>query len=115
MGSTGTSGVLPLVGPDEVLADLDTVLDQARAARGALIFASTELVEFSPTEALNQTMTVVGRNLEASKAAVSSTGSDSVSRMGGHGTLTGGPERTRTADPCNANAVLSQLSYRPWD
>jgi hypothetical protein len=25
----------------------------------------------------------------------------------------GGPERTRTADPCDANAVLSQLSYRP--
>ncbi len=25
----------------------------------------------------------------------------------------GGPEQTRTADPCDANAVLSQLSYRP--
>ena len=32
-----------------------------------LIFANTELVEFSPTGALNETMVVVGANLEASK------------------------------------------------
>jgi hypothetical protein len=33
-----------------------------------LMFADTELIEFSPTEALEQTMQVVGANLEASKA-----------------------------------------------
>ncbi len=26
---------------------------------------------------------------------------------------TGGPDRSRTCDPLNANQVLSQLSYRP--
>lgn len=26
----------------------------------------------------------------------------------------GGPEGTRTPDPHNANVMLSQLSYRPW-
>jgi hypothetical protein len=35
-----------------------------------LMFADTELIEFSPTEALEQTMQVVGANLEASKAPV---------------------------------------------
>jgi len=35
-----------------------------------LIFAGTEVVEFSPTEALNQTMCVVGANLAASRTAV---------------------------------------------
>ena len=34
-----------------------------------LLFAGTELVEFSPTDALNETMSVVGGNLEASKTA----------------------------------------------
>jgi hypothetical protein len=33
-----------------------------------LMFAGTDLVEFSPTEALEQTMAVVGRNLEAAKS-----------------------------------------------
>ncbi|MEU6236114.1 hypothetical protein [Kitasatospora sp. NPDC047058] len=33
-----------------------------------LIFAGTELIEFSPTEALERTMAVVGRNLDAVKA-----------------------------------------------
>jgi hypothetical protein len=33
-----------------------------------LMFADTELIEFSPTEVLEQTMQVVGANLEASKA-----------------------------------------------
>jgi hypothetical protein len=33
-----------------------------------LVFAGTEVVEFSPTEALNQTMAVVGANLAAAKA-----------------------------------------------
>jgi hypothetical protein len=33
------------------------------------MFAGTELVEFSPTDVLNQTMSVVGANLEASNAA----------------------------------------------
>jgi len=34
-----------------------------------LMFADTELVEFSPTDALNATMAVVGANLQAAKAA----------------------------------------------
>jgi hypothetical protein len=34
-----------------------------------LIFGGTEIIEFSPTSALEQTMSVVGRNLEAAKAA----------------------------------------------
>jgi hypothetical protein len=34
-----------------------------------LLFAGTELIEFSPTEALDATMAVVGANLEAVKAA----------------------------------------------
>jgi hypothetical protein len=33
-----------------------------------LVFAGTEVVEFSPTEALNLTMAVVGANLAAAKA-----------------------------------------------
>ncbi len=33
-----------------------------------LIFADTELIEFSPTDALNTVMRVVGANLEAMKA-----------------------------------------------
>ena len=32
-----------------------------------LLFAGTELVEFSPTGALNETMAVVGKNLEATR------------------------------------------------
>lgn len=34
-----------------------------------LMFADTELVEFSPTDALNATMAVVGANLQAAKSA----------------------------------------------
>jgi hypothetical protein len=34
-----------------------------------LMFAGTELVEFSPTEALNELLATLGANLEASKAA----------------------------------------------
>lgn len=34
-----------------------------------LMFAGTELIEFSPTDALNATMAVIGKNLEAAKAA----------------------------------------------
>jgi hypothetical protein len=33
-----------------------------------LLFAGTELVEFSPTAALNETMGVIGKNLEAARA-----------------------------------------------
>jgi len=33
------------------------------------MFGGTELVEFSPTGALNQTMGVIGKNLEAAQAA----------------------------------------------
>jgi hypothetical protein len=55
-------------------ADHDEVFQAGDAYYGApghlpLMFAGTELVEFSPTEALNQTMRVVVTNLEASKAA----------------------------------------------
>ena len=40
-----------------------------QGSRLPLIFAGTELVEFSPTAALNETMGVVGKNLEAARAA----------------------------------------------
>lgn len=54
-------------------ADHDEEFQAGDAYYGApghlpLIFAGTELVEFSPTELLNATMSVVGANLEASKA-----------------------------------------------
>jgi len=54
-------------------ADHDETFEAGDAYYGApghlpLIFAGTELVEFSPTDALNATMSVVGANLEASKA-----------------------------------------------
>ena len=55
-------------------ADHDEVFLAGDAYYGApghlpSIFAGTVLVEFSPTDALNQTMSVVGANLEASKPA----------------------------------------------
>ncbi|MFB7615406.1 hypothetical protein [Kitasatospora sp. NPDC056181] len=55
-------------------ADHDEVYQAGDAYYGApghlpLIFAGTELIEFSPTEALERTMAVVGHNLEAVKAA----------------------------------------------
>jgi hypothetical protein len=55
-------------------ADRDEVYEAGDAYFGApghlpLMFAGTELVEFSPTDALNQTMGIVGQNLEAAKAA----------------------------------------------
>jgi hypothetical protein len=55
-------------------ADHDEVFQAGDAYYGApghlpLIFSGTELVEFSPTEVLNQTMTVIGANLEASMTA----------------------------------------------
>ena len=55
-------------------ADHDEVFEAGDAYYGApghlpLIFAGTELVEFSPTEILNETMSIVGKNLEASKTA----------------------------------------------
>ncbi len=55
-------------------ADHDETYQEGDAYYGApghlpLLFAGTEVVEFSPTDALNQTMAVVGRNLEAAKAA----------------------------------------------
>ncbi|MEV6874203.1 hypothetical protein [Amycolatopsis sp. NPDC051128] len=54
-------------------ADHDEVYQQGDAYYGGpghlpLIFDGTELIEFSPTEALDATMAVVGANLEASKA-----------------------------------------------
>ena len=54
--------------------DHDEVYQTGDAYYGApghvpLIFAGTELIEFSPTEALNSTMAVVGGNLEAAKAS----------------------------------------------
>ncbi len=50
-------------------ADHDEVYEAGNAYYGApghlpLVFAGTELVEFSPTDALNRTMEVVTRNLE---------------------------------------------------
>jgi hypothetical protein len=55
-------------------ADHDEVFQAGDAYYGRpghlpLMFAGTELVEFSPTEALNQLMATLGANLEASKAA----------------------------------------------
>jgi hypothetical protein len=53
-------------------ADRDEVFQAGDAYYGApghlpLIFAGTDLIEFSPTDAFNETMTIVGANLEASK------------------------------------------------
>jgi hypothetical protein len=39
-----------------------------------LIFAGTELIEFSPTDALNATMAVIGKNLAAAKTVGVSNG-----------------------------------------
>jgi hypothetical protein len=55
-------------------ADHDEVFTAGDAYYGApghlpLLFAGTELVEFSPTAALNETMGVVGKNLEAARSA----------------------------------------------
>jgi len=55
-------------------ADHDEVYTAGDAYYGApghlpLLFARTELVEFSPTGALNETMSVIGKNLEAARAA----------------------------------------------
>ncbi|MEV6975881.1 hypothetical protein [Kitasatospora sp. NPDC093806] len=55
-------------------ADHDEVYRAGDAYYGApghlpLIFAGTELIEFSPTEALERTMAVVGRNLAATAQA----------------------------------------------
>jgi hypothetical protein len=55
-------------------ADHDEVYTAGDAYYGApghlpLLFAGTELVEFSPTGALNETMSVIGKNLEAARAA----------------------------------------------
>jgi hypothetical protein len=55
-------------------ADHDEVFTAGDAYYGApghlpLIFAGTELVEFSPTGPLNEMMGVVGKNLEAARAA----------------------------------------------
>jgi hypothetical protein len=55
-------------------ADHDEVFAAGDAHYGApghlpLLFGGTELVEFSPTGALNQTMGVIGKNLEAARAA----------------------------------------------
>jgi len=55
-------------------ADHDEVFTAGDAYYGApghlpLLFAGTELVEFSPTAALNETMGVIGKNLEAARAA----------------------------------------------
>ena len=54
-------------------SDRDEVFETGDAYYGApghlpLVFAGTELIEFSPTEALNQTMAVVTRNMQAAEA-----------------------------------------------
>jgi hypothetical protein len=55
-------------------ADHDEVFTAGDAYYGApghlpLLFAGTELVEFSPTSPLNEMMGVIGKNLEAARAA----------------------------------------------
>jgi len=55
-------------------ADHEEVFQAGDAYYGApghlpLMFAGTEVVEFSPTDALEKTMDVIGKNLEAAKAA----------------------------------------------
>ena len=55
-------------------ADHDEVYTAGDAYYGApghlpLLFAGTELVEFSPTGPLTETMGVIGKNLEAARAA----------------------------------------------
>jgi hypothetical protein len=55
-------------------ADHDEVFSAGDAYYGGpghlpLIFAGTELIEFSPTDALNATMGVVAKNLEAAHGA----------------------------------------------
>ena len=55
-------------------ADHDEVFTAGDAYYGApghlpLLFAGTELVEFSPTGPLTETMGVIGKNLEAARAA----------------------------------------------
>jgi hypothetical protein len=57
-------------------ADHDETFEAGDAYYGSpdhvpLLFAGSEIVEFSPSVELQQTMAVVGRNLEAMKAAVS--------------------------------------------
>ncbi len=54
--------------------DHDEVFETGDAYYGApghlpLIFAGTELIEFSPTPALNRTLEVVGANLAAAKSS----------------------------------------------
>ena len=54
-------------------ADHDEVFQAGDAYYGApghlpLIFAGTELIEFSPTQVLGETMVVLDRNLTAAKA-----------------------------------------------
>jgi hypothetical protein len=54
-------------------ADHDEVFTAGDAYYGApghlpLMFGGTELVEFSPTASLNETMAVVGKNLDAARA-----------------------------------------------
>src|SRR5436309_4337931 len=54
--------------------DHDEVFEAGDAYYGApghlpLLFAGSELVEFSPTAALNETMGVIAKNLEAARAA----------------------------------------------
>ena len=55
-------------------ADHDEVYTAGDAYYGApghlpLLFGGTELIEFSPTASLNETMDVVGKNLEAARTA----------------------------------------------
>ena len=55
-------------------ADHDEVFTAGDAYYGApghlpLLFGGTELVEFSPTGPLNETMDVIGKNLDAARAA----------------------------------------------
>lgn len=60
-------------------ADHDETFEAGDAYYGSpdhvpLVFADSEIVEFSPSVELQQTMAVVGQNLEAMKAAMASAG-----------------------------------------
>ena len=54
-------------------ADREEVFEAGHAYYGSpghvpLVFAGTELIEFSPTDALNETMAVVTRNMQTAEA-----------------------------------------------
>ncbi len=65
-------GMAPFVGREAEQRALAGLLARARSSpdHSPLLFAGCEVVEFSPSVELQQTMAVVGQNLEATKAAM---------------------------------------------